>query len=149
VLKVDGEIKWVNKLEKKEIENILKDYHWMMNSIKLERESLKDIDGNFTAKYGIEASLPKAIGNNSDPIFKETLRREKRWGKIVKYENKVRLIQDRIHCVINEREHEVLHWLLEGKSLRWISDHMGLSPTHIHRIKNSIIEKMEQREQTD
>lgn len=145
----EGKQKKVNELEKKEIENILKDYHWMMNSIKLERESLNEANGNFTAKYGIEASLPTANGGNSDPVFKETIRREKRWGKIVKYENKVRQIQDRIHCVDDERENEVLHWLLEGKSLRWISLHMGLSTTHIHRIKTSIIEKMEQKEQKE
>jgi DNA-directed RNA polymerase specialized sigma subunit len=127
--------------EKKKIETILKDYHWMMNSIKLERGSLNDSGGSFTAKYGIESSLPKANGNNSDPVFKETLRREKRWGRIVKYEKKVQLIQERIHNVDDERENEVLHWLLEGKSLRWIAYHMGLSPAHIHRLKNSIVEK--------
>nr|WP_228460336.1 hypothetical protein [Cytobacillus dafuensis] len=29
---------------------------------------------------------------------------------------------------------EVLHWLLEGKSYRWIGDHMGLSFSHTKRF---------------
>jgi len=58
-------------VNKREIEEILKNYHWMLNSIKLEREALKQIGGNLSAKYGIEASLPKAHGQSGDRYFKK------------------------------------------------------------------------------
>ncbi|MEK3935329.1 hypothetical protein MKY41_08390 [Sporosarcina sp. FSL W7-1349] len=39
---------------------------------------------------------------------------------------------------------EVLHWLLEGKSMRRIGLHMGLSDRHIGRIKDTVVRKMSQ-----
>ncbi|MRG86990.1 helix-turn-helix transcriptional regulator [Salinibacillus xinjiangensis] len=128
-------------MNKKQIESILKDYHWMMNSIKLLRESMEDAGENITTKYGIESSMPKAQGRNSDPVFQEYKRREKRWAIVEKYEKKVKIIQERIHLIQDERELEVLHWLLEGKSYRWIALHMGLSHSHIKRLRDSIVDQ--------
>lgn len=129
-------------MNKKEVESILKDYHWMMNSIKIMRKSLNDSGENITAQYGIEAFLPKGKGTKSDPVYREYLRREKRWKRIHKYESKVKVIQDRIHLIDDERQIEVLHWLLEGKSYRWIGNHMGLSFSHIRRLRDAIIERL-------
>lgn len=127
---------------KKEIEQILKDYHWMINSIKIMRDSLKYAGEGITAQYGDESAMPKAKGTTGDPIYREYLRREKRWNKIKQYEQKVNVIQERIYLISDERELEVLHWLLEGKSYRWIGNHMGLSFSHIKRIRDSIVERM-------
>ncbi|MEJ9210109.1 DNA-binding response regulator [Bacillus smithii] len=130
-------------MNKKEIEQILKDYHWMINSIKIMRKSLQeDGEERITAQYGVESSLPKPKGTTSDPVYREILRREKRWKKIEQYERKVKMIQDRIHVIQDEREFEVLNWLLDGKSYRWIGHHMGLSFSHIRRIRDSIVEKL-------
>ncbi|MGE8079040.1 DNA-binding response regulator [Peribacillus loiseleuriae] len=126
----------------KQIESILKDYHWMMNSIKILRDSMKDAGEGLTAQYGIEATLPKPQGVVSDPIFKEVVRREKRYKKIAQYEEKVQIIQDRMAVIQDDREFEVLHWILEGKSYRWIALHMGLSHSHIGRIKDSIVNQL-------
>lgn len=101
-------------MTRKEIEGILKDYHWMINSIKIMRKSLDWAREGLTAQYGLEAAL----------------------------EEKVKFIQERIHVINDEREAEVLHWLLEGKSYRWIGQHMGLSFSHIKRIRDSIIEQL-------
>src|SRR5579875_907481 len=114
-------------MNKKEIENILKDYHWMMNSIKMLRESMKDAGEGLTAQYGMEAGQPKAIGTTGDPVYREILRREKRHSVINKYKARISIIQERIHVIQDDREQEVLHWLLEGKSYRWIGMHMGFS----------------------
>jgi uncharacterized protein YerC len=127
---------------RKEIEQILKDYHWMINSIKILRDSMKDAGERLTARYGDEAALPKPKGVTSDPIYREYLRREKRWKKIEEYERKVQVIQERMHVITDEREFEVLNWLLDGKSYRWIGHHMGLSFSHIRRIRDSIVEKL-------
>lgn len=127
---------------KQQIETILKDYHWMMNSIKNLRYSMTDAGEVLIAQYGDSAGMPKSQGFISDPVYREIVRREKRYTIIQKYEAKISVIQDRMHLITDEREGEILHWLLEGKSYRWIAMHMGLSHTHIGRIKNSIVKKM-------
>lgn len=129
-------------MDRKEIESILKDYRWMMNSIKLLRSSMEDAGERLVKEYGEESDMPKAKGGSGDPVFQEVKRREKRWNVISKYEKKVKIIQDRIHLIKDQREAEILHWLLEGKSIKWIASHMGLSERHIFRLRDNIIETM-------
>ncbi|MES1046323.1 DNA-binding response regulator [Bacillus sp. Gen3] len=129
-------------MNRKEIENILKDYHWMINSIKELRKSLQSAGEGLIAQYGVEATLPKPQGVTGDPIYRELIRREKRHAVINKYKAKISVIQDRLHLIKDDRELEVLHWLLEGKSYRWIGMHMGLSFSHIKRIRDSIVDKL-------
>lgn len=127
--------------KQKEIENILKDYHWMMNSIKVLRDSMDDAGEGLTTRFE-DADMPKAKGTTSDPVYREIVRREKRWKVIYKYRDKISIIQDRIHLVRDSREQEVLHWILEGKGYSWIARHMGLSERHIRRLKDSIVAQM-------
>jgi DNA-directed RNA polymerase specialized sigma subunit len=126
-------------MKKEQIANILKDYHWMLKSISVLNESLADAGGGITSQYGVESGLPKPHRTNSDPVYKELLRREKRYRVIDKYKSRISIIQDRLHLIEDEREIEVLHWLLEGKSYRWIGRHMGLSFSHIKRLRDSIV----------
>lgn len=114
----------------------------MNNSIKILRDTMKDAGEGLTAQYGIEATQPKQKGLTSDPVYKEIIRREKRYSKIAQYEAKVQVIQDRMNLIKDERENEVLYWLLEGKSYRWIGMHMGLSHSHIRRIRDNIIDQL-------
>lgn len=51
----------------------------------------------------------------------------------------MKFIQDLIPVINDEREGEVLHWLLEGKSYRWIGRHMGIFSTQVNRIKDEIV----------
>ncbi|WP_137744850.1 helix-turn-helix transcriptional regulator [Robertmurraya siralis] len=124
--------------KQKEIEDVLKDYHWMMNSIKVLRKSMNDAGEGLTTRFE-DADMPKAKGTTSDPVYREVVRREKRWKIVENYERKISLIQDRLHLIKDDREIEVLHWLLDGKSYRWIGNHMGLSFSHIKRIRDSIV----------
>lgn len=129
-------------MQRNEIEQILKDYHWMINSIKIMRKSLEQAGEGLTAQYGIEATMPKPQGTTSDPVYKEVVRRSKRVKKIQEFEAKILEFQGLFHKVHDERECEVLYWLLEGRSYRWIAAHMGLSHSHIRRIKESIVDQL-------
>lgn len=129
-------------MKEKQIEQLLKDYHWMINSVKMMREDLKDIGQGLTAQYGVEAVMPKAQGQTSDPVFREVIRRNKHHETVVGYESKVQIIQERIHVIEDVREAEVLHWILEGKGYSWIARHMSLSERHIRRLKDSIVQQM-------
>lgn len=126
----------------KEIEGILKDYQWMLNTVKTMREELEETDGAAIAQYGIESVIPKGKGDTGDVVFSEVLRRNKQWERIEAYEERIRFVQDNLHRVTDLRESEVLYWLLEGKSNAWIANHMMLSHTHIKRMIRSIAEQM-------
>lgn len=143
-----GKIAENTPVSKGKISAILRDYHWLINSIKVMRESMAAAGERITKSYDMDSDMPKAKGGTSDPVYEETARREKRWKNIYEYENKVRTIQDRIHLIKDEREKEVLHLLLDGKSYSWIARHMGLSDRHIRRIKDSIVYQMSEMSET-
>lgn len=123
-----------------QLDKLLTDYHWMISTIKELENELQEIAAS-TAKYGIEASMPKA-NSTSDPIYNEYLRREKHVKRIKKYEKQTRIVQSLIDEIQTDREAEVLFWILEGRSMRWIGKHMGLSHVTISNIKSGIINEM-------
>ena len=129
-------------MNEKYIEQLLKDYHWMINSVKVMREDLEDAGDGLTAQCGIEAVMPKGKGGSSDPVFNEVIRRSKHFKTIEGYEDKIKLVQEYIHVIQDVREKEVLHWILEGKGYSWIARHMGLSHTHIKRLFSSIAKQI-------
>ncbi|MFJ5766789.1 LuxR C-terminal-related transcriptional regulator [Lysinibacillus sp. NPDC093210] len=51
-------------------------------------------------------------------------------------------VQYLIEKVDGDREVQVLNWMLDGKSQRWIGQHMALSATSIKRIKDNIVKQM-------
>jgi len=138
-------------MNEKQIESALRDYNWMINEIKRQRQLMGYEGGNLVAQGGIESTMPKAQGGTSDPVALEVIRRDKASKWVLKLEDKVLYIQERMCIIQDEREKAVLECMLDGLSMVAITKHMGLSRTHIYRIKDSIIGKMlhfEQYEQT-
>jgi DNA-directed RNA polymerase specialized sigma subunit len=129
-------------MNKKQIAALLRDYFWMVNEIARQRGMLEDAGENLTAQYGIEASMPKAQGGNSDPVYIEVQRRVKKTTRIEKLEKKVSFLQGRIHLIDNEREKTVLDCLLDGMSMIKISRHMGLSERHVYILRDKIVDQM-------
>lgn len=126
-------------MDKKEIEKILKDYHWMINEIKRQRELMKITGGNLVAHLD---DMPKAKGFTSDPVAREVIRRDEASKWVQKLEEKVLFVQKRMKYITNERERAVLECLLDGLSILAISKHMGLSERHVRRLKDSVVSKM-------
>ncbi|AVK98857.1 hypothetical protein FCT18_14680 [Lysinibacillus sphaericus] len=122
------------------LDSMITDYHWMVNAIKEMRAEM--VIGAKTAQYGIEATLPKAAGGVGDPIMQEAIRRSKNIKRVAEYEKKLLEVQKLIERVDGEREVQVLNWMLDGKSQRWIGQHMALSSTSIKRIKDNIVKQM-------
>ncbi|MFJ8515263.1 hypothetical protein [Lysinibacillus xylanilyticus] len=93
--------------------------------------------------YGIEATLSKASGGTSDPVFTEVQRRMYLSNKRSReYEYKITEVQKRIPLANGYRGIEVLHRLLNGNSMRAIGKHMKLSSTTIFRVRNDILKQM-------
>lgn len=135
----------MNKVTKKEVEYALKNYHWMIKRLEIVYDIMSDDETYLvkaTSRYGIEANLPKQQGTTSNPVLFEIIRRDTIYDRVRGFEKKVRMIQERIHLVTDEREKEVLHLILDGKSYSWIARHMGLSERQIRRIKDSIVTQM-------
>lgn len=124
------------------IESWLKDYHWMINRMILEKKEAEEVAIKSTAQYGIEASMPKAQGGNSDPVGREVQRRLNKSKSFKKYEKCVSYILDRIGCITDDKEYEILNLTLDGKSQRAIANIMGLSRTSIQRYQTLIAERM-------
>ncbi|MGE7113972.1 LuxR C-terminal-related transcriptional regulator [Lysinibacillus sp. NPDC047702] len=122
------------------LDSMITDYHWMVNAIKEMRTEM--VVGAKTAQYGIEATLPKAAGGVGDPIMQEVFRRSKNIKRVAEYEKKLLEVQTLLERVTGDREMQVLNWMLDGKSMRWIGKVMGLSHTHIQNIKDNILKKM-------
>ncbi|WP_342550485.1 LuxR C-terminal-related transcriptional regulator [Lysinibacillus sp. FSL M8-0216] len=122
------------------LDSMITDYHWMVNAIKEMRSEM--VIGAKTAQYGIEATLPKAAGSVGDPIMQEAIRRSRNIKRVTEYEQKLLEVQNLIERVAGDREVQVLNWMLDGKSQRWIAKVMGLSHTHIQNIKDSIVKQM-------
>lgn len=126
-------------MDKKEIEQILRDYNWMINEIKRQRELMGIKGGNLVAHLD---GMPKAKGSASDPVALEVVRRDEASRWVQKLERKVLFIQERMKVITDEREKAVLNCMLDGMSMRAISKHMGLSERHVFRIKDSIVQQM-------
>ncbi|GLC88240.1 helix-turn-helix transcriptional regulator [Lysinibacillus piscis] len=122
------------------LDEMITDYHWMVNAIKEMRAEM--VVGAKTSQYGIEATLPKAIGGVGDPIMQEAIRRSRNIKRIAEYEEKLLEVQRLAERVTDDREVQVLNWMLDGKSKNWISKKMGISHTHIKNIKENIIKQM-------
>ncbi|MFC4661727.1 DNA-binding response regulator [Oceanobacillus aidingensis] len=129
-------------MNSKQIEETLRDYSWMLNEIKRQRQLMDYEGGNMVAQSGIESTMPKSKGGTSDPIALEVIRRDKNSKWLDKLETKVLFIQKRIHLITDEREKAVLECMLDGLSMSAISQHMGLSRRHIYNIKESIVNRI-------
>jgi DNA-directed RNA polymerase specialized sigma24 family protein len=133
----------VKRVKREEIEDALRDYHWMIREISRLRGYLEDAGEGTVRQYGIDSGMPKPQGGNTDPVYQETARRERKWKRLEKLENKVLYIQDHLYLILDEREKTVLDCMLDGMSYRSIARHMGLSHSHIQRIKDSIVSNLD------
>lgn len=126
-------------LTQDKLDAMIIDYHRMVNAIKEMRAKM--VIGTKTAQYGIGDTLPKAVGGVGDPIMQEAIRRSKNIKRVAEYEKKLLEVQKLIDNVTGDREVQVLNWMLDGKSQRWIGQHMALSATSIKCIKDSIVNR--------
>lgn len=129
-------------MNKMEIEQILRDYHWMVREIERIRSTLNTAGERLTAAYGVESSMPKAKGGTSNPVHQEVSRRERQWRRIEKLEEKIRFIQERIELINDERERTVMDCMLDGMSFTAIAYHLRISKGHIYNIKDSVVDRL-------
>lgn len=124
-----------------DIEDALRNYHWMVREISRLREELNSAQPNVTASYGVEASMPKGNGT-TDKTLGEVVRRDRRFKTLKKFEKKVMFVEEYSTCIKDDREIAVLNCMLDGMSIVAISQHMGFSERKVYMIKDDIVKKM-------
>ncbi|EFI67842.1 hypothetical protein BFZC1_14748 [Lysinibacillus fusiformis ZC1] len=98
------------KVTKENLIQWIENYRWMVETVEEARQPVAKMDNNSyigakTAMYGIEATLPKASGGTSDPVFTEVQRRVYSLNyRIKEYEQKIAEVQKRMPYVIGDRE---------------------------------------------
>lgn len=120
-----------------EIEQIIKDYHWMTNIIET---NVFNYDTSLTAQYGVESSMPKAQGQTSDKVFMRVLKNDKQGEKYKKLVEKVQFVDEHEHVITNDKDYYILQLLKRGKNLNQIATFMECSKSNVHyRIKEMCI----------
>lgn len=131
------------QLNRYQLDKAIKNYHANMRRymrMKDELESLKATAS--TRKYGIEATMPKAIGKTRDPVYAHVQIRASREVRINKIKNELLLVQNLSDKVTGDIEQEVLFWLLEGMPFRWIDAKLNMSRTSVQRVRERVIDLM-------
>lgn len=114
-------------MERLKIDDMIKDYSWMLNVITNYMLQLDYPEQKLIAQYGIEAAMPKAQGANEDPILKVVERREQKWQKVERYQKKIDFVDQHSECIKDEGERYILDSILRGDSLAEVSRDMGIS----------------------
>lgn len=136
-------------MNKKEIHDAIFNYHWMIRLLINKRVEMTGSSNQLVAKYGIEASMPIASGNVSDPVYQEFLRIERYEKNTEKIRNKVMMIQKHSKAITNLKEQVILDKLLDGKSMREIASELDMSLGAVNRKKNIIVNKIYQSIQSE
>lgn len=136
-------------MNKKEIHDAIFNYHWMIRLLINKRAEMTGSSNTLVAKYGIEASMPIASGNVSDPVYQEFLRIERYEKNTEKIRNKVMMIQKHSKAITNLKEQVILDKLLDGKSMREIASELDMSLGAVNRKKNIIVNKIYQSIQSE
>ncbi|MET3508567.1 DNA-binding response regulator [Halalkalibacter oceani] len=129
-------------INKNNVEQALRDYHWMPKEIERIKKRLEEMDTSVTAMYGIEASLPKPKGVHTDKVGNAVIRNEKQHRYLKKLQAKMKLVEDNIDSIEDDREKAVLFCMLDGMTQVSISLHLGLSEAKVSKIKYSIVNRM-------
>lgn len=128
-------------MDKKDVAKILHDYGWIISEIARQRRMLSSVNTQMTARYGLDATMPRRTGTN-DPVSNEVVHRERKNKWIAKLEAKALYVQERLAAIDDEREIAILECIMDGMSMVAIQRHMGISKSHLFRLRDSIIEKM-------
>ena len=93
-----------------------------------------------TAKYGIEATMPKAQGGVSDPTFNQALNTGAKDPYIKRRIAVVRAVKHFKKHVTGFREKDVYDCWLAGLTIEKTAEKLGVSNATVHRNRQKIIE---------
>lgn len=134
------------------IEELLKDYCWMIREIlRLQRNLYGGISSDRSwgvAQYGLEAAMPKGSPGKSQVELAAMDKREERiFKRIHELEERVKAVESAVESIQGEMHKVVYDCMLEGMSYRSIAKHLGVSRDKVRQIKDEIISQLSQNSQ--
>ncbi|UED78441.1 hypothetical protein FH508_0013310 [Lysinibacillus sp. CD3-6] len=130
-------------LNRYQLDKAIKNYHDNMRRYMRMKDELESLTATAsTVKYGIEATMPKAIGKTRDPVYAHVQIRASCVVRIEKIKNELLMVQHLTTKVTGDVEQEVLYLLLEGKPFRWIGAKLNMSHTSVQRVRERVIDLM-------
>ncbi|WCK55411.1 LuxR C-terminal-related transcriptional regulator [Aneurinibacillus sp. Ricciae_BoGa-3] len=127
------------------VEQDLRDYRWMaekVQTLQSNEEQEKQYSGAGTAQYGVEASLPKAQGVNSDVTYREAQKLLRNWERMKRYERKVKKLEEAVRSLKDERERTLAEGILDGEKLYQIAQQLNVSRTTVDTIRRSMVRNL-------
>src|SRR5690606_28409733 len=89
----------------------IKNYYWMSNQIT--KKDIEEYAAPTTTRYGIEASLPRAKGTNSDPTYGAVQRKLRDENRIRRYVETVKRLEDAVATLDDEKERAVIEGCMD------------------------------------
>ncbi|MEK0285929.1 hypothetical protein [Caldifermentibacillus hisashii] len=118
----------------------IKHYYWMANQIT--KNDVEDYISSVTSKYGLDASLPKAVGINSDPTYGAVQRKVREENRIKRYVETVKRLEDAVATLDDEKERIVIEGCMDRISLSKIGKMLGVSKQAVFEIKEKAVRKL-------
>lgn len=123
------------------IMDLINNYPFYISHITMMRKKYNDdVGGGNIAQYGIESTLPKPQGSNTDPVFNEVQRLTKMDKELSRIERKARYIQNRWDRITDERLAIVFNLRLSGTTYQDIADALDVSKSRVSQMMNEICE---------
>lgn len=130
-------------MNQNQVEQAIKNYHWMVAEVKRLNEELESVNSKMTAQYGTESSMPKG-GGITDSVANEVCKRERCQRSLSKFKKKVEFVDKSALTIEDDMELTVLNCLMDGLSISQIAHHMRLSERKIYGIKDDLVKQMAQ-----
>ena len=132
-------------MNRKELENLIYDYHWMKREISRLYQRLYGVTGvaernTLIAQYGIEATLPKGSPLRSEVELRLMDLREERQYKRLKYlETRVEAIEKISDHLTDDLHLVIIDCMMDGMSYRAIAAHLGMNREKVREIKDEML----------
>lgn len=118
----------------------IRNYYWMANQISL--SMAEDHISAPTTEYSIEASMPKAPYNNSDPTYRSVQVRLRAQERNERFISQVTNLENAVARLEDERERIVIEGLMDKLTLHEIGLVLGISKQATYEIKESAVQKL-------
>lgn len=127
------------KYSTEKIMDLINNYPFYISRIKeLRKRYDSEVGGGNIGQYGIEATLPKPKGTNTDPVLNEVQKLLKMDKELSRLETKARYIQNRWDRITDERMAIIFNMRLSGKTYQDIATEIDLSQQRVHQITKEI-----------
>lgn len=127
------------KYSTEKIMDLINNYPFYISRIKeLRKRYDSQVGGGNIGQYGIEATLPKPQGTNTDPVHNEVQRLLKMDKELSRLETKARYIQNRWDRITDERMAIIFNLRLSGMTYQEIALEIDLSQQRVHQITKEI-----------